>query len=114
MIYLILIVFFSHFLFLICYPDTTFLGIPYLAVSFLLWTSFFILLRTTLLKLSYNSKMTILTLVYIFMIISIMSFYPQKDGESVYSKITSKKFPDKFSIYRGLKNIGIDYPKILK
>jgi hypothetical protein len=42
-----------------------------------------------------------------------MSFYPQKDGLSVYSKIIEGKFPDRFSIYRGLKSLGIDYPSIL-
>lgn len=113
MFYIITVNISTHIIFLITYPDTTFMGPMYLFISFLLWSSFFYLMKTAIIRFSRDTKITIFTIIYIIMLLSIMSFYPQKDGLSVYSKVIEGKFPDRFSIYRGLKSFGIDYPSIL-
>lgn len=112
MIYLIN--FITHISFLITYPDTTFLGHIYLFISFLLWSSFMTLFKISSNGLSQGARSTILTILYIISIITTSYLYPQKDGKSVYLKITNGDFPDNLRLYRGFKKIGIEFDFLLK
>ncbi len=104
----------THLAFLILYPDTTFLGFSYIFISFLLWSSFSILINSTLTRFRKETQFNVKFFIYILMILSIASFYPQNDSRSVFDKIINEEYPTRFSIYRGLKRFGIDMPQLLK
>ncbi|MEF3280038.1 MAG: hypothetical protein K6357_03635 [Elusimicrobiota bacterium] len=107
MLILIIIIFLTHFIALILYPDTTFLGVIYLSISALLWFGFSSLFSFSILRFNTTVKSFLLTTIYLIMLLSIMLCYPQKDGKSVIGKIADEQYPDRFSLYRGFKQLGL-------
>jgi len=110
---IILIVAVFHILPVILYPETTVLGPTYLFVSFLLWSAFFLLLKSSFYKLSTKTSSFIFIVIAIAMLLSIMFFYPQRNNKPVFYKILDEEYPDRFTIYRGFKKLGINIPQIL-
>ena len=110
---IILIVAIFHLSVLVFYPETTVLGPTYLFVSFLLWSAFFCLLKSSFYKLSGKTVSFIFTVIAIAMVLSVMFFYPQRNNKPVFYKLLDEEYPDRFTIYRGFKKLGIDFPQIL-
>jgi hypothetical protein len=110
---IILIVAIFHISALVLYPETTVLGPTYLFVSFLLWSAFFLLLKSSFYKLSTKTSSFIFIVIAIAMLLSIMFFYPQRNNKPVFYKLLDEEYPDRFTIYRGFKKLGINIPQIL-
>lgn len=102
-----------HILPLILYPSTTFLGFIYLFVSNILWISFLLILNAHLANIKLQNKYIILITIYFLTILSIISFYPQKDSKTIIQKLIDKKYPTRLTIYQGFKQLWIDMKWIL-
>ncbi len=108
------IIFITYFLIFVSYPDTTPLGPSYLFILMLISIIFYYIIKPSFIKLTYNTKLTINLLAYTIMLLFILISYPQSDSKSVLYKIITGKLPDRLTVWRGLKRLGIDFPFILK
>jgi len=85
-----------HLILFICYPETGKYGDYYFWISISIWTTFIMTINSNIkfIKLlSIPAKFFINLAIYTIMIFFISITMPQRDGNSVFDKIKSRKFP---------------------
>jgi hypothetical protein len=97
----------------VCYPDTGPMGQPLIYIFILLWAAlgFFITRYTP--NADRFWKFVILLIYSLACAFSALSFLPQKDGVSPFTKVWNGQYPTDRSLYFGLLKVGIDYPALL-
>ncbi|MGC9069739.1 MAG: hypothetical protein ACP5IO_00305 [Elusimicrobiales bacterium] len=108
------IIFTTHLLIFISYPDTTILGLIYLFISMLISTMFYYLIRSFITIQTHITRFAINFIAYIIMLLSILINYPQSDSLSLLYKIYTGRIPNRLTIYRGFKKLGIDFAFLLR
>ncbi len=100
-----------HAAFFICYPETGPMGDVYIAVSFLVWTSLLIFIRTgaKLLNLGYSLLgLTVKVILLAIVAIAVAATMPQRDRTSVLDKIRAGRYPDRNTVSAGLRRFGVN------
>ncbi|MCX7641711.1 MAG: hypothetical protein N2Z20_03660 [Elusimicrobiales bacterium] len=109
----IALIFLTHIIIFISYPDTTPLGPSYMFISFIISTAFYYLIKPKLLVQIPIISSFLKLLMWLILFITILINYPQKDSKSVMYKIYQGQLPTRLTIYRGFKKLGIELNFIL-
>lgn len=104
----IIIIFFTHLLIFLSYPETTPLGPSYMFISIIISSIFYYLIRPLIIKQTENISFTIKLIMWLILLFITLINYPQKDSRAVLLKIYYGELPNRLTIYRGFKKIGID------
>ena len=106
-----------HFLFLVFFPYTGKLGLPFCLVSAMIWCGLVVFAHAgiKMLRLFFtpvNFVLEILLALAVALMIS--TTLPQQDGVSPFDKLMRKRYPDIKTIDVGLSRFGLGLPKSLK
>ncbi len=106
-----------HLIFLVCFPYTGKLGLPFCMLSALIWCGLVVFMHTGLNMLRlfftpFNFIMEILLALAVALMVS--TTMPQQNKISPFDKIMRKRYPDVRTIDAGLSRFGLGLPKSWK
>lgn len=110
----LIVIIIIHIAVFVSYPDTTPLGPTYLFISMIISSIFYYLLKPLLKKQTPSVQFYLNFALLIILILFTVINYPQSDSKSVIYKIYTANLPNRLTIYRGFKKLGIDANFILR
>lgn len=103
----------THLAAFVAYPHSGKFGFPFVYISALLWTGFAMLTRRAAEGRGPAAAALFAALFALACSLSALAFLPQKDGRSALGKFLAGSYPDKTSLYYGLRRLGLDVPGLL-
>ena len=103
-----------HVSFLVAYPASGSMGVPFIMISTLLWSSLIVFTHAVLRNFSRGNLVFFCIFFFSIMALSTATLLPQKDAVSIFDKLVAGRYPTRETLYLGLRKVGIDYPALLK
>lgn len=100
-----------HLAVFISYPKTGPLGALFVLISILVWGAGFIIM-STMAGIKPSTARFANTAALLAALLSALFLLPQLDGVSVFDKLSLGIYPNRASVYEGLKRVGLDYPEL--
>lgn len=97
----------------VCYPESGRFGATFLYVSLLVWAGLAIALARAAAGAGRENKAFLAVAFGLAAAVCALSLLPQKDGVSPLRKLTSGAYPDRRSLYIGLRSLGVEAPGLL-